>query len=696
MHSNLSLIEQIKQGTLWDFPGGVHPPQRKSISTKDKIQNQPLPNRVYIPLRQHIGEKGELIVAIGDKVLKGQALTKPTKGLSLPVHASTSGVVADIIQHVSAHPSGMPEATLVIDADGQDATTTANPISNWQNANNIDLIQHIQQMGIAGLGGATFPTYIKMQPATAIEILIINAVECEPYITADDMLMRERAEEIVNGIEIVTKIVAPKLTVIAIEDNKPEAIESVKKATDGHENIQVQVVPTKYPSGGEKQLIEIITGQQVPSGKLPSDIGIVVQNIGTCFAIKQAVIDGVPLTERVVTVTGESITRPQNLWVRLGTPVADLLEFTGIVPEMDQRLIMGGPMMGFAIMDAMMPVVKATNCILAPIEYYLPAREYEQNCIRCGDCADACPAQLLPQQLLWYAKDKDHDKLNEYNLQDCIECGACAYVCPSQIPLVQYYRTSKVEIHLAEQEKIKSDKAKLRFEARQERLEKEKEARLQKHKEAAEKRKQAMAGDTAAKDKIAAALARAKAKKEQGQTNAPEPIATDVNQPAKDKVAAAIARAKAKKAEQANSVNQDTSEQESQSETSQKDKVAAAIARAKAKKQMQQSTEETKSQEQQSSESNNLSAELTPEELKKQRVAAAIAKAKAKKQSQQASVDNNPAAQEQTSDEVNTQETEELTPDEIKKQKVAAAIAKAKAKKLAQAKDQESNNEETE
>lgn len=672
MQSDLTLLEQVKLGKIWDFPGGVHPPERKHLSNGTAIATLPMPDALYIPLKQHIGSAGELIVSPQQQVKKGQALTKVTSGLSLPVHAPTSGTVKEVINHVSAHPSGIAEPTLVLIPDGLDESVEPQPLLDWHEKNKADISAHLQDMAVAGLGGATFPTYVKTNTPKSVELLIINAVECEPYITSDDVLMREHAAEIILGCQIIAHATGAKHTLIGMEDNKPEAIESMKAALTGISDIEVRVVPTKYPSGGEKQLIQLLTNQQVPSGGLPLDLGISVQNVGTAFAVKKAIIDGLPLTNRVVTVTGESITKPQNLWVPFGTQVKDLLAYAGMTADKNQRVIMGGPMMGFNIMDGAMPVVKATNCILAANDYYMPLRETEQACIRCGDCAAACPAELLPQQMLWFSKAQDQEKLEEYNLFDCIECGACAYVCPSQIPLVQYYRTSKADIRQTKEDKLKAEKAKLRFEQRQERLEKEKEARLQRHKEAAERRRNAMANDSSAKDKIAAALARAKAKKEGAETAEPAP-ATE----AKDKVAQAIARAKAKKAAAKSEVSTETSGSTESTGDSNKDKVAAAIARAKAKKAAKAADSESKV--------DATSAEpveaVDPEQAKKDKVAAAIARAKAKKTAKAEESD------EQAKTQVDSTEVEAADPEQVKKDKVATAIARAKAKKAAKEAD---------
>ena len=714
MDSELTLIEQIKSGKLWSFPGGVHPPERKALSNTGEIGIYRA-QKIYLPIKQHIGQAGDLLVQKGEQVLKGQALTRPAAGLSLPVHAPCSGKIIEIREHVAAHPSGALTPTLVIEPDGQDLSVEAKPLENWRETDKARVIQHLQDLGVAGLGGAAFPTYVKTSVTQHIELLIINAVECEPYITSDDMLMRTHSDEIINGCEILRHLVNAPHCIIAIEDNKPQAIAEMRLACEHISEIDVQVVPTKYPSGGEKQLIQLVTGRQVPSGGIPADIGLVMQNVGTSYAIKRAVIDGDPLIDRIVTVTGESISRPQNLWVPFGTPISELLDEAGFEPQKNQRLIMGGPMMGFNIIDTQMPVVKSTNCILAPGEYQLPAPGVEQACIRCGMCADVCPAELLPQQLQWFAKAKDHDKLKDYNLFDCIECGACAYVCPSQIPLVQYYRSGKAEIREAEAEKAKAEKAKLRFEQRQARLEREKEERLKRHQDAADKRRQAMAKDDSAKDKIAAALARAKAKKAgQGETEeapkgntessiAPTPqdkvaaaiarakakksantasgtAKAEVDAP-KDKVAAAIARAKARKAEQSSEPPSSSAEPASvctEAETP-KDKVATAIARAKAKKAAKQAEQNTLNKDGDTSVDSAQSAppetQLSPEEEKKAKVAAAIRKAKLKKQS--AALD---------SKEGETKEpalSPKGSPEDERKAKIAAAIAKAKAKKLA-------------
>jgi electron transport complex protein RnfC len=367
------------------------------------------------------------------------------------------------------------------------------------------------------MGGAGFPTAVKLNPGLhrPIDTLIVNATECEPYITADDALIRERAQDIIEGIRILSHTLGnPSNILIGIEDNKPEAIQALESHTQDT-GINVVSFPTKYPSGGEKQLIYILTGKELPSGQIPADIGIVCVNIGTTYAIKRAVVEGEPLVSRVTTMTGEACEINRNYDVLIGTPVSHMLEHNKFDAEKCSRVIMGGPMMGFSLTSKDIPIVKTSNCLLAPSVEEIPHNEPAQPCIRCGMCAEACPASLLPQQLLWYSQAKDHDRLQSHNLFDCIECGACSYVCPSNIPLVQHYRSSKSDIKKAEEEKIKSAQARERFEFRQQRIEqaeKEREAKRAARREAALEAKKTAAPSSTA-DIVAAAQARAAAKK---------------------------------------------------------------------------------------------------------------------------------------------------------------------------------------
>jgi electron transport complex protein RnfC len=502
----------------WTFHGGIHPPENKHQSVGRPIAPAGIPPELVLPLSQHIGAPAEPVVAVGDRVLKGQVIATSQAFVSVPVHAPTSGTVTAIEERLVPHPSGLPAPCVVIATDGQDEWIDISGLADFRQAERAEVLDRIRAAGIAGLGGAGFPAVVKLsvKQDAQIETLIINGTECEPYITADDVLMRERAGQIVAGTKILQYLVSPRETLIGVEDNKPEALASLKQAVEGSD-IEVVEFPTKYPSGGERQLIEILTGRQVPSGGLPADVGVICHNVGTAVAINDAVVEGRPLISRITTVTGEAIGEPGNFEVLLGTPMQYLLQRAGYRPEACERLIMGGPMMGFAVSSPEVPVIKTTNCLLAPTSRELPTPPPAQACIRCGMCAEACPASLLPQQMFWFAQGKEFDKLEQHNLFDCIECGACSWVCPSHIPLVQYYRASKAEILHMRRDNEKSEHSRVRFEARQERLEREaaeKEAKRAARKQAAEQRaKLAAAGGDAEEDPVQAAIERAKAKK---------------------------------------------------------------------------------------------------------------------------------------------------------------------------------------
>nr|WP_247687311.1 electron transport complex subunit RsxC [Pseudoalteromonas luteoviolacea] len=688
---------------MWQFPGGIHPPEQKSISNQVSIGSLPLPEYLVLPLKQHIGANGQLLVNKGEHVLKGQVLTQPGTNWSLPIHAPTSGTITDIKPMPSAHPSAMPELSIVLTPDGEDKWCDLQARTSIDGLDNKALIDIIHHAGIAGMGGAGFPTYVKADSAKTIEFLVVNGVECEPYITADDMLMREHAEDIIRGIEVMISILSPQCTLVGIEDNKPEALAAMKLAAQHNDKILVRAIPTKYPSGGEKQLIKVLTSKEVPSGGIPADVGVLVQNVGTLFAVSEAVYKGKPLIERVVTVTGNTIQTPQNVWALLGSEVKHLLYSQGFTPVDEQRVIMGGPMMGFTLPTVRIPVVKTTNCVLAPDNQELAVAGQEQACIRCSACADACPQTLLPQQLQWFAKGQEYDKLEEYNLFDCIECGACSYVCPSEIPLVQYYRVAKAEIREQKLEKVKAERAKERFEARKVRLEKEQEERQNRHKRPArsapakDKAKVSEALERVKKKRpeqsaVQAAIERAKAKKADGDATTLEPdnsavalerakrkeqarkykeekAGTDQGSAPKDAVAAAIARAKAKKADKETGKASSEAPTEATADDPRKAAVAAAIARAKAKKAAKTPSEQT--------EVEKPATEVASEDPRKAAVAAAIARAKAKKAAK--------AAAEQTEELVHEEPVTEEAQEDPRKAAVAAAIARAKAKKAAKA-----------
>ncbi|MEX0447170.1 electron transport complex subunit RsxC [Xenorhabdus sp. SGI246] len=664
-----NLFNLLNKNKIWDFDGGIHPPEMKLQSSRTPLRYAPLPEELIIPLQQHIGPEGELLVKAGDKVLKGQPLTIGV-GRTVPVHASTSGTVTAIETCVTAHPSGLKELCVRLRPDGEDQWCERIQTADYTSLDAGILLQRIHEAGIAGLGGAGFPTAAKLKGGGShINTLIINAAECEPYITADDRLMQEHASEIIEGIRILIHLLNPKQVLIGIEDNKPEAIDALKSVLKNDKSIVVRVIPTKYPSGGAKQLTKILTGKEVPSGGRSSGIGILMQNVGTVMAIKRAIIDGEPLIERVVTLTGEAINSPGNFWARLGTPVQFLLQQAKFKPQPEQMVIMGGPLMGFTLPDLNVPIVKISNCILAPSTHEMEPKAVEEACIRCGLCVEACPAGLLPQQLYWFSRGQEHEKAKSHNLFDCIECGACAYVCPSNIPLVQYYRQEKAEIRTIDAEVRRSSEAKLRFEAKQARMEREKLAREERHK------KVAVQIDNQDKSAVQAALARVKEK----QSNAGETITVQAGQLPDN--AAAIAARKARKeqlrarqAEKQVSNTQTTATITSaESDDPRKAALAAAIARAKAKKATQQNQEVTTSQE--ISQQNSVDEKQDP---RKAAVAAAIARAKAKKAAQ---TQPEPAPQQ----EAQTVVTEEVDP---RKAAVAAAIARAKAKKAAQEKQE--------
>lgn len=521
---------------IYSFHGGIHPEENKAQSLRLPLGRPSLPSELILPLGQHIGQSSRPLVKVGDKVLKGETIAINNGFLSSFLHAPTSGTISAIEERLIAHPSGLSDLCIILTPDGQDTWTTLEPLNDWQTLSKTDVLAYLSEMGIVGMGGAGFPTQVKLQGAhkKPLSHFIINAAECEPYITADDMLMREKALELILGIEMLQHLVEADKVVIGIEDNKPAAIDALTSMIKQRDSkVQVAVVPTKYPSGGEKQLIQLLTGKEVPSGQHPADIGILCHNVGTCVAVYDAITFGKPLISRFTTLTGDALKAPQNVEVLLGTPVSHLLEYADSEPKKLSRLIMGGPMMGFTLNSAAVPIVKTSNCILAASKKELPPPAPEQACIRCGMCEQACPASLLPQQLLWFSKSQEFEKAEHHNLFDCIECGACSYVCPSSIPLVQYYRHSKSSIREAREATVKSDLAKQRFEARKARQDAE----------AAEKEAKRLARQKATPSKAAEEKKAAPAKA--APTVAAAPATTDESK--KLKVDIAIGKSKLKK-----------------------------------------------------------------------------------------------------------------------------------------------------
>ncbi len=464
---------------LFAFNGGVHPAQHKTESSTPPIASAPLPTRLLVPLHQHIGSRAKPIVSVGERVLKGQMIGQADGYISCAVHAPTSGTVMAIDMASVPHPSGLADLCVSIAPDGEEQWVARKPL-DYATMHPSELRNRLRDLGLAGLGGAVFPSHAKLNPGRhpSVPTLILNAAECEPWITCDDLLMRERADQIISGAKIMQHMLKSIHVLIGIEDNKPEAIAAMRRACVGTD-YEVISVPTKYPSGGAKQLTKILTGKEPPAGGRSTDIGVQVFNIATAYSLARAVLHGEPLISRVVTVTG-NVERPQNFEALIGTPINELIALTGTPRADTHGYIMGGPMMGFTLPSEHVPLVKASNCLIAASPTLFPSPPPALPCIRCTQCAQACPVNLQPQEMYWYARAKEFGKAQEYNLFDCIECGCCDYVCPSQIPLVQYFRFAKSEIWAREREKNKADTARDRHDFRELRIEREKKERADK------------------------------------------------------------------------------------------------------------------------------------------------------------------------------------------------------------------------
>lgn len=430
---------------LKTFPtGGVHPPENK-LTAGCRIEILPPPKSVIIPVSQHLGSPAEPVVKKGDKVLAGQLIAKATGFISANIHSSVSGKVLKIDTHTDA--SGYKVTSVFIDVEGDEwdpgIINSTEPIKEIK-LNREEIIQKCLDSGIVGLGGATFPTHVKLKVPSGrkCDLLIINGVECEPFLTSDHRLMLEKGEEIITGTRIIMKALGVERAVIGIENNKQDAISLLSRLTGKDGEISVQALKVKYPQGGEKQLIKAITGREVPSGKLPLDVGVIVQNAGTAYAVYEAVQKNKPLVERVVTVTGKSISRPGNYLVRIGTPVSVLIEAAGGLPDNTAKIISGGPMMGKALANTQVPVVKGTSGLLVFKEGESERKEYGP-CIRCSKCISVCPIGLEPYLLMTLSRKGLNDKAGENRITDCIECGSCSYTCPAYRPLLDYIRLGK-------------------------------------------------------------------------------------------------------------------------------------------------------------------------------------------------------------------------------------------------------------
>ena len=492
--SNLINLDKFISSAKEVFPfhGGVHPPENKAQSTQLVIGQLPLPDKLVLPLRQHVGNIPKVKVQIGEHVLKGQLIAEAEGTVSAAIHAPTSGTISAIGDATIPHPSGLPDRCITITPDGKDAWIDKKP-QDWRTADRKNLVASLRLSGIVGLGGATFPTHIKLRAdgKSGVHTLIINAAECEPYITCDDRLMRERAAEVVSGIAIAQYMLGAERVIIGIEDNKPEATAAMCAAVVGT-IMEVIVVPTLYPSGDARRLVHLVLGTEIPHDKRSTEVGLQVFNVATVLALYRYFEFGEPSLSRIVSMTG-NVRQPQNFEVLFGTPLLHLVAAAGGAKADTSHYIMGGPMMGFALPDENVPITKAANCIIAASPTLFAPPPPAMPCIRCARCADACPVNLQPQELYWFAKADNFEKANDYKLFDCIECGACSYVCPSNIPLVQYYRYAKSEIIAVDKAKEAADLARERNDFRLARIEREKLERAQKHAERAEAGKAAAA-----------------------------------------------------------------------------------------------------------------------------------------------------------------------------------------------------------
>lgn len=461
---------------LGKLHGGLRLDSEKEQATSGPLQTVPIPPQLILPLAQHVGDPAHPIVGIGERVLKGQLIAEQEGTLGAPVHASSSGKVIAIEPWPISRRFGDKAPCVVIETDGKDESIQrSEPAPELTSLTQQQLADMILQGGIVGLGGAVFPTAQKLVQANTCDLdyLILNGVECEPYISCDDMLMRERPHEVIGGAQILMQALGLNVAYVVVESDKPEALQRLEDAANeiGDTRIILKQVPTIYPSGGEDQLVQLVTNREVPSGGLPSDVGCLVQNVGTAVAIFDWIINHEPLISRVTTVTGPGVAGPTNVAVRIGTTVADVVDFAGGYTDKAKHLVIGGPMTGRSVTTDRVPVVKATNCILVLSDILSPGPE--MPCIRCGECAAVCPVQLLPQQLFWYACADDEKHLRSYGLTDCIECGCCDLVCPSHIPLTADFRIAKGRIQELADEKARAERARRRYEERRERQQRE-------------------------------------------------------------------------------------------------------------------------------------------------------------------------------------------------------------------------------
>ena len=689
------IIAKIRAGKTWRFHGGIHPAEHKDESSGTPIERLE-PASVYIvPVRQHSGDAGTVCVKVGDYVRKGDPLTRSSGRRDLPVSAPTSGTITKIGLHTAPHQSGLPDLEITITPDGKDEWRERQPIEDFKTKTPEELLSIIHSAGIAGMGGAGFPADQKIAGAVGkTHILIINGSECEPYITCDDRLMREKAAEIVEGIRILKYILKPEVAIIAIEDNKPEAAKAIKDAVKEEDDIIVRVLETRYPTGAARPLIRRLTGIEVGYTSRSTDFGIEMQNVATTYAIKRAVEDDEPLVERIVTVTGKNFGRKGNFIVPFGTPVRHILDKCGWHGEARNELILGGPMMGFTVPTPDVSVTKTINCVFSPDSTEVMSYDNPLECIRCGRCARVCPSRLLPFALVKAAKAGDSEAIQRERIRDCIECGCCAFVCPSRIPLVRFIRISKA--------RNRKESAESRKKQNTERLIAEKLSREEKI-AAARKARIAALKEGAAPAGTAASAPAASVEKPSGNTasktadtssNIEERKTGTAAKPKSSALAAALARAKAKKAEvnkqpaseTSGSNTPETSAPEAKSESgSRSAAVAAALAKARARKAQESSSgaDEKAAAPVSQQERKEPAADADAPDPRRAALAAALARAKARKQAQSA---DEPEGKVSEKDEaaLNTESSSKVPAADPKKAAVAAALAKARARKAAE------------
>lgn len=684
------IIAKIRAGKTWRFHGGIHPAEHKDESSETPVERLE-PASVYIvPVRQHSGDAGTIVVKVGDYVRKGDPLTRSSGRRDLPVSAPTSGTIAKIGLHTAPHQSGLEDLEITITPDGKDEWRERHPVSDFRTKSPEELLSIIHNAGIAGMGGAGFPADQKIAGAVGrTHILIINGSECEPYITCDDRLMRESAAEIIEGVRILQYILKPEVAIIAIEDNKPEAAKAIKDAVKEDDDIIVRVLETRYPTGAARPLIRRLTGIEVGYTSRSTDFGIEMQNVATTYAIKRAVENDEPLVERIVTVTGNNFGRRGNFIVPFGTPVRHILDKCQWHGEARNELILGGPMMGFTVPTPDVSVTKTINCVFSPDSTEVMSYDNPLECIRCGRCARVCPSRLLPFALVKAAKAGDSEAIQRERIRDCIECGCCAFVCPSRIPLVRFIRIAKARIREESAEAWKKQNTERLIAeklSREEKIAAARKARIAALKEGASTT--ASAGTTA--HASASAAENTAAKTADSAANIEERKTGTAAKPKSSALAAALARAKAKKAEvnkqpaseTSGSNTPETSAPEAKSGSgSRSAAVAAALAKARARKAQDNSSgTDGKPAEPVSQQERKDPAAADAPEPRRAALAAALARAKARKQAQSA---DEPEGKASGKDEasLNTESSSNVPATDPKKAAVAAALAKARARK---------------